>query len=151
MSKCVIRSIKIWLKNLKSCFSMFYIRFQKKNFEKISESLIFAHVLFFGEWCEWIAHFAQIKWAMWANCSGRSPEMSDHDRFSQVTQKKWTIVSESLRSLIFWANRLDKKTSDSLGNQMSEFPALLNNYCILASYLEASVSCHILFTYAIYV
>ena len=32
-----------------------------------------------------------------------------------------------------------------------EFPALLNNYCILASYLEASVSCHILFTYAIYV
>ena len=65
----------------------------------MSESLIFAHFLFFGERCEWIAHFAQIKWAMWANRSGRSPKMSDHERFAQVAQRKWAIVSESLRSL----------------------------------------------------
>ena len=58
---------------------MFYIQFFYWKNERI------AHFLFFGERCEWIAHFAQIKWAMWANCSGRSPKMSD--------------VSESLRSL----------------------------------------------------
>ena len=65
----------------------------------MSESLIFTHFLFFGERCEWIAHFAQIKWAMWANCSGCSPKMSNHERFAQVAQRKWAIVSESLRSL----------------------------------------------------
>ena len=36
---------------------------------------------------------------MWANRSGRSPKMSDHERFAQVAQRKWAIVSESLRSL----------------------------------------------------
>ena len=35
---------------------MFYLRFKKK-FEKMSELLFFAHFLFFGERCEWIAHF----------------------------------------------------------------------------------------------
>ena len=49
------------------------------------------------------AHFTQIKWATvsdwlrslktnewsWANCSGRSAEMSDHERFAQVTQRNW--------------------------------------------------------------
>ena len=76
---------------------MFYLRFFLiKNFEKMSESLIFAHLPHF---CEWIAHFAQNKWAMWANGSFRSPKMSDHERFTQVTQRKWAIVSESLRSL----------------------------------------------------
>ena len=62
--------------------------------------------------------------------------MSDHERFSQVAQKKWAIVSESLRlltkneriapfferiahSLIF-----GQETSNSLGKQVSEFPAL---------------------------
>ena len=89
-----------------------------------------AHFLFFGEWCEWIAYFAQIKWAMWANRSGCSPKMSDYERFAQVAERKWVVVSESLRSLtkneqiahtlIFW-----QKKSDLLGNQMSEFPALL--------------------------
>ena len=65
----------------------------------MSESLIFAHFLFFGERCEWIAHFAQIKWAMWANSSGRSPKISDHEGFAQVAQRKWAIMNESLRSL----------------------------------------------------
>ena len=55
------------------------------------------------------AHFAQIKWAtvsdslrllktneqLWANRSGRSEEMSNHERFTQVAQRKWAI----------WANR----------------------------------------------
>ena len=65
----------------------------------MSKSLIFALFLFLGEWCEWIAHFAQIKWTIWANISGRSPKMSDQERFAQVSQRKWAIVSESLRSL----------------------------------------------------
>ena len=83
---------------------------------------------------EWFALFL---WAMWVNHSGRSPKMSD--------------VSESLRSLTknerSWANCsgcsskmsklqiflskllirtfLGQKKSDSLGNPMSEFPALV--------------------------
>ena len=56
----------------------------------MSELLIFAHFHFFSEWCEWIAHFAQIKWAMWANGSFRSPKMRD---------EKQAICSE-----IKWAN-----------------------------------------------
>ena len=78
---------------------MFYIRFLKLFIEKMSESLIFAHFLFFGEQCEWIAHFAQIKWAMWVNGSFRSPKMSDYEWFAQIAQRKWGIVRESLRSL----------------------------------------------------
>ena len=62
----------------------------------MSKSLISS----FGEQCEWIAQVAHQKWAMWANRSGRSPKMSNHERFAQVTQRKWAIVSESLRSLI---------------------------------------------------
>ena len=53
----------------------------------MSESLIFAHFIIFGERCEWIAHFAHIKWAMWANRSFRSPK------------SKWVNRS------FFWANR----------------------------------------------
>ena len=76
----------------------------------------FAHLL--------ITHFAQIKWATvsdslrslktierpWANRSGRSTKMSDHEQFAQIAQRKWAIV---------WT-----KTSDSLRIQMSKFPAL---------------------------
>ena len=76
----------------------------------MSKLLIFAHFLFFGERCEWSADFAQIKWTMWANRSGRSTKMSDHEQFAQIAQRKWAIV---------WT-----KTSDSLRIQMSKFPAL---------------------------
>ena len=70
--------------------------------------------------------------------------MSDHERFTQVAQRKWAIVSESLilltknermsESLIFLSKSLirsflGKQTSDSLGNPMSEFPALENIDC----------------------
>ena len=91
----------------------------KKKIEKISQSLIFAHFLFFDEQCEWIAHSAHIKWAMWANRSGCSPKRNDHERFAQIAHQKW--ANEWIaHSLIFGQN-----TSDSLGNQMSEFPALI--------------------------
>ena len=88
---------------------MFYIQFFYWKNERI------AHFLFFGERCEWIAQVAHQKWAMWANRLGRSPKMSDHERFALVAQRKWVIVRELLRSLtknericeslIFWANR----------------------------------------------
>ena len=52
----------------------------------MSELLIFANFLFFGERCEQFAH-------------DRSPKMSDHERFAHIAQRKWAIVSESLRSL----------------------------------------------------
>ena len=89
----------------------------------MSESLIFAHFLFFGERCEWMAHFAQIKWAIH---SGRSEELSDHEQIAQVVHQKWAIewiahfLERIAHSLIF-----GQKMSDSLGNQMSEFPALV--------------------------
>ena len=68
----------------------------------MSELLIFANFLFFGERCEWIAHFAQIKWA---------------------------IVSELIRSLTKtseWVNCSFFSANHSylLGKPMSEFPAL---------------------------
>ena len=131
---------------------MFYLRF----FFYFRKNEQIAHFLFFGERCEWIAHFAQIKWAMWANRSFRSPKMSDHERFAQVAQRKWAIVSESLRSLtknermseslIFWVNRsfahFLTKTSDSLGNQMSECPALTE--CTLYEPITGHGRCHFL-------
>ena len=60
-----------------------------------------------------LAQFAQIKWVTvsyllrslktnegpWANRSGRSEEMSDHERITQVAQEKWATVSDSIRSL----------------------------------------------------
>ena len=106
---------KILAKNLKSCFNMSYIRFIfKKKFEKMSELLIFAHFLFFCEQCEWISHFAQIKWAMWANRSFRSRKMSNHEQFAQVAQRKWAMwanlsfrsakMSEWVNHSFFWAN-----------------------------------------------
>ena len=60
-----------------------------------------------------------------AICSGRSEEMSDVSE-SLILLTKNERMSEPL---IFWVNRsfahFLTKTSDSLGNQMSEFPALL--------------------------
>ena len=99
---------------------MFYIRF-KKNYWK-NERI--AHFLFFGERCEWIAQVAHQKWAMWANCSGRSPKMSHHkairshrseemstrERIAQVAHQKWENewIARFLRiahSLIFGQKR----------------------------------------------
>ena len=72
---------------------MFYIQlFYFKN-ERIP------HSLFFGERCEGIAQVTHQKWAMWANRSGCSPKKSNHERFTQVAQTKWAIVSELFRLL----------------------------------------------------
>ena len=63
--------------------------------------------------------------------------LKSNERFAQVAQRKWAIMSKLLRpvtkneqmsesliflseSLIFW-----QKTSESLRNQMSKFPALV--------------------------
>ena len=105
---------KNWLKNLNPIFKyVLYTFFILKN-ER------FAHFLFFNEQCERIAQVAHKKLAMWANRSGRSPKMSDHEWFAQVAHQKWATMSESLRSLIF-----SQKTSYSLRTPMSEFPALI--------------------------
>ena len=58
---------------------------------------------------------AHQKRAMGANRSGRSPKLSDHEWFAQVTHQKWATISESLGSLtknegvsellVFWANQ----------------------------------------------
>ena len=61
----------------------------------------------------------------WAICSHCSEEMSDCERIAQVTHQKWAnewighFFEQIAHSLIF-----GQKKSDSLGNQMSEFPAL---------------------------
>ena len=61
----------------------------------------------------------------WAIRSGRSEEMSDHEQIAQVAHQKganeWIAhyFERIAHSLIF-----GQKLSDSLGNQMSEFPAL---------------------------
>ena len=100
---------------------------------KMSESLISSE-----RW-ERLAQVAHQKWAMWAKSSGRSPKMSNHERFAHFTQRKWAIVSESLSSLtknecmnellivfkqIAHSLIFGQKKSYSLGKPMSKFPAL---------------------------
>ena len=46
---------------------------------------------------------------LWAICSDRSRQMSDHELIAQVAQDKWATMSDSLRSL-----RGNKQMSDSL-------------------------------------
>ena len=111
-----------------------------KVFKKIkNKNEGITHFCSFPLFCEWIAHFAQIKWAMWVNCSFRLPKMSDHEWFAQVPQRKWAIWQITHFAHQTWANEwithffekiaysliFGQKTSDSLGNQMREFPALL--------------------------
>ena len=72
---------------------------------------------------------------MWVNGCGRSPKMSVHERFAQVTHQKWAPMSESLRLLIFW-----QKKSDSLIKPMSEFLALhYGDECFGPSFFSMSV------------
>ena len=108
----------------------------------MSESLIFAHFLFF-------------RWAMWVHRSFRSNQMSD-EQMAHFAHQKWATMSVSLRSLRGnerceqiahvahqkWANEwivhfferiahsliFGQKMSNLLGNQMSQFPALIFGY-----------------------
>ena len=66
-------------------------------------------------------HFAQIKWRTvsdslrllktnerpWANHSGCSRQMSNHEQIAQVAHEKWATLSDSLRSLM-----INKRMSD---------------------------------------
>ena len=54
---------------------------------------------FFAVFFKKSIRFAHSFWAKWANCSGHSGQMSDRERFAQVAQKAWAIVSKLLRSL----------------------------------------------------
>ena len=75
---------------------MFYIQFLNIFFEKISKSLISS---FLVSYVSESLRSAHQKWAMWANCSGHSTKMSNHERFAQVAQRNWAIVSKSLKLL----------------------------------------------------
>ena len=74
----------------------------------MSESLIFAHFLFFGERCEWIAHKLKSNERQWAICSRRSDEMSDVSK-SLILLTKNERMSESL---IFMSESLIRSILD---------------------------------------
>ena len=81
----------------------------------MSELLIFTHFLFLSERCEWIAHFAQIKWAI---CSGCWEDMSESLRsltknermneslifLSELLIRSFLDKKRAIRSEIKWAN-----------------------------------------------
>ena len=76
----------------------------------MSESLIFAHFLFFGERCEWIAHFAHQKWATMSD-SLRSLRGNERcERITHFAHQKWAnewiahFFGRIAYSLIFWKN-----------------------------------------------
>ena len=120
-------------KNLKSYFLVCFIlvRLVKKMSDSLIPSFLVCDV------SESLRSFIK-KWAMWANRSGCSSKMSNHERFAQVAHQKWATMRESLRSLtknermreslVFWENpsfaHFLQKTSDSLRKPLSEFPAL---------------------------
>ena len=107
---------------------VFYI----KNFKKMSESLIFAHL---PQFCEWIAHFAQnnerceqmahFAHQKWATMSDSLRSLRGNEWCKQIAHQKWAnewithFFERITHSFIF-----GQKTSGSLGNQMSKFPAL---------------------------
>ena len=91
---------------------------------KMSESLIFAHFLFFCERCEWIAHFSQKKMKEvneslishiknerpCAIRSGRSEEMSNvRELLISLTKKEWMSESPIFLSESLVRSFLDKK------------------------------------------
>ena len=88
ISKCIAHTFKklylgyfrgvLWnISSLENAFGTVQYDFLLKNWANRSFPL-------FGERCKWIAQVANQKWAMWANCSGCSTKMSDHERFAQV-------------------------------------------------------------------
>ena len=120
-----------------------------------------------------IRSFHLFYWAMWANCSGPSPKMSNHERFAQVAHHKWAneriscfferfaqvahqkraTKSKVLRSLtkneritVFFAHFF-AKTSDSLRKPMSEFPALILTIALTAQSSRKETVLFLLFTW----
>ena len=96
----------------------------------MSGLLIFAHFLFLVSNVSESLRLPTKNERPWAICSGRSEEMNDHELIAQVAHQKWAnewiahFVEGIAHSLIF-----GQKKSNSLGNQMSEFPALLKGQC----------------------
>ena len=88
---------------------------------------------------------------MWANCSGHSPKISNHERFAQVAQRIWAIMSKSLRlltkneqmseSLVFF-ERIARKTDEWIPSpgmfleEVFKFYLMTPTYwCLFLSYL----------------
>ena len=125
---------------------MFYILYDKKkflNWANRSFLLISSLLVSYVSDSHTFAHFL---WAMWANRSGCSPkmirshrseEMSDRERIAQVAHQKWAnewIANffERIAHLLIFG----QKTSNSLGKQMSEVPAVVDDiYCIYTYYI----------------
>ena len=78
----------------------------------------------------------------WAIRSGRSEEMRDRERIAQVAHQKWAnewiahFFEQIADSLIF-----GQKTSDSLGNQMSEFPTLQIRLKVVVDFADSAGKC----------
>ena len=156
MSKWAM-SKKIWLKNLKSCFSMSYIQFKKKLFWKNERIAYFCSFPLFW-WGMWVNRsfrsnqMSNVSKSLrsltkneqpWAIHSHRSEEMSDRERIAQVAHQKWANewiahFFEPIAHLLIFG----QKTRDSLGNQMSEFPALHSALFFLHTHLTHSSIFH---------
>ena len=89
----------------------------------VSESLI---SLKSNEGCEWIAHFTHQKWATMSDALRSLRGNERCERIVHFAHQKWVnewiahFFEQIAHSLIFV-----QKTSDLLGKQMSEFPALI--------------------------
>ena len=99
-------------KNLKSCFKYVLYTIKKKSFWKMSELLIFAHFIFFGERCERFAHNRSFPLSD-VSVSLRSLTKNEQcEQITQVAHQKWATMSASLTSLKgnerLWANRSDR-------------------------------------------
>ena len=97
-----------------------------------------------------ICSFPQIKWAivsdllrslktnerLWANHSGRSRQMINHEQISQVAHDKWANMSDSLRSLRrnvrSWANRSGCSVKMSKWTNRSLFEQIAHSLTFLA-------------------
>ena len=136
---------KVYLKKSKILFLVCFIYYLKKNLSLISSFLV-SNVsdslisLKSNEWCERIAQVAHQIWATMSNLlrSLREYERSWVNR--QVANQKWanewiTHFFEGIAHSLFFG----QKTSDSLGNQMSEFPALQNALCQVVHYKELKI------------
>ena len=97
----------------------------------------FAHSLFFDEQCEQITQVTHQKWVMWANCSGGSPKMSDHEWVAHQND-------QMSKSIVFRANRpfahyfakneqFTQKTDEQIPNPGEESASHTDHHSLRAS------------------
>ena len=127
---------KVWLiKSRKNFFCMFYIGILFLKNER------FAHSLIFGERCERIAQVAHQKWAMWVNCSCRTPKISDHERIPQVAHQKLAneqiarIFEQIAHLLIFRKKRAIRSENGWVNSQPWYFGEIRVRYRTLVDFL----------------